>query len=346
MSTTSTSSDVPRILVTGASGFLATHVVAKALEAGYAVRGTVRSTEKGNAIQQRYAHLGNKFDIVVVEDLVTGDLSEALKGISAVIHVASPFTGVVRDPKKDMLDPAIEGTLNVVRSTHEAGIKRIIVTSSYVAVIDLALGGAWRDYTYTANDWNPATYEQAIKGDKPGIWVYCASKKLAEVAAFDYAKAHPELKITTIHPPLIFGPPEQSVSSNATLNTSSQAIYRLISGEAKTVPLDSLPLFVDVRDAAQAHILALKNDSVAGKRVLLSGGSYSSYDAVKLIAEKRPELKSRLPSLEGAQPDPRPIANVDTSIAEELGLSFTSYETCLLDTIDVLLQREHKEWKL
>lgn len=95
-------------------------------------------------------------------------------GISAVIHVASPFTGVVRDPKKDMLDPAIEGTLNVVRSTHEAGIKRIIITSSYVAVIDLSLGGmfnwrarlfflgandvsllpgAWRDYTYTANDW-------------------------------------------------------------------------------------------------------------------------------------------------------------------------------------------------
>jgi len=71
--------------------------------------------EKGDAIQRRYSHL---FDIVVVNDLVTGDLTEALKGISAVIHVASPFTGVVHDPKKDMLDPAIEGTLNVVRLTY------------------------------------------------------------------------------------------------------------------------------------------------------------------------------------------------------------------------------------
>jgi len=302
--------------------------------------------EKGNAIQQRYAHLGDKFEAVVVEDLVTGDLTEAFKGISAVIHVASPFTDVVHDPKKDMLDPAIEGTLNVVRSTHKAGIKRIIITSSFVAVMDLALGGPWRDYTYTANDWNPATYEEAIKGDKPGIWIYCASKKLAEVAAFDYAKEHPELQITTINPSLIFGPPEQSVSSNATLNASSQTIYQLISGEAKTIPPDSLPLFVDVRDVAQAHVLALQNDSVIGKRVLLSGGSYTLYDTVKLIAEKRPELKSRLPSLDGAQPNARPISNVDTSIAKELGVSFTSFETCLFDTVDALLQKENKGWKL
>jgi nucleoside-diphosphate-sugar epimerase len=335
-----------RVLITGASGFLATHVIAKALEAGYAVRGTVRSVDKGNAIQQRYSHLGDKFDIVVVNDLVTGDLTEALKGIRAVIHVASPFTGVVHDPKKDMLDPAIEGTLNVVRSTHKAGIKRIIITSSLVAALDLGLGGAWRDYTYTANDWNPATYEQAIKGDKPGIWIYCASKKLAEQAAFDYAKEHPELQITTINPALIFGPPEQPIQSNDALNTSSQTIYQLISGKSKSLPPDGLPLFADVRDVAQAHILALQHDSVVGKRVLLSGGPFTLYDTVQLIAEKRPELKSRLPSLEDAKPDPRPISNVDTSIAEDLGLSFTSYETCLFDTIDALLQKENKGWKL
>jgi nucleoside-diphosphate-sugar epimerase len=335
-----------RILITGASGFLATHVIAKALEAGYSVRGTVRSLEKGDAIRRRYSHLGDKFDIVVVSDLVTGNLTEALNGISAVIHVASPFTGVVHDPKKDMLDPAIEGTLNVVRSTHNAGIKRIIITSSLVAVLNFDLGGAWRDYTYTANDWNPAAYEQAIKGDKPGIWVYSASKKLAEQAAFDYAKAHPELQITTINPPMIFGPPEQSISSNDALNTSSKTIYQLISGETKTLPPDGLPLFADVRDVARAHILALQSDSVIGKRVLLSGGPFTMYNTIQLIAEKRPELKSRLPSLEGAKPDPRPISNVDTSIAKDLGLSFISYETCLLDTVDALLQKEGKEWKL
>jgi nucleoside-diphosphate-sugar epimerase len=162
-------------------------VVAKALDAGYNIRGwakiiyfcrlistltvlvvnrTVRSAEKGKAIQDRYSGLHDRFDIAIVEDLVTGDLTEALKSalflaewyflhllipfactdISAVIHVASPFAGIVRDPKRDMLDPAIEGTLNVVRSAHKAGIKRMIITSSLVAVFDFAHGGAFVSY--------------------------------------------------------------------------------------------------------------------------------------------------------------------------------------------------------
>jgi len=308
-------------------------------------RRTVRSVDKAKAVQERYLQLGDKFDTAVVEDLVTGDLTEALQGINAVIHVASPFTSKVQDPKKDMLDPSIEGTLNVVRATQKAGIRRIIITSSFVAVFDLALGGAWRDYTYTANDWNPATYDEAVKGDKPGMWVYCASKTLAEKAAFDYAKQHPELQITSINPPMIFGPPEQAVSSTTSLNTSSNMIYELISGKNKELPPQGLPLFVDVRDVAKAHVLALKNDSVIGKRVLLSGGPYTLYNTVKFIAEQRPELKPRLPSLENATPETRLISRIDTSVAEkDLGLSFISYEKCLFDTIDALLDKEKQEW--
>jgi nucleoside-diphosphate-sugar epimerase len=306
---------------------------------------TVRSSAKGQAIREQYAQLGDKFDTVVVEDLVTGDLTEALQDINAVIHVASPFTGKVQEPKQDMLDPAIEGTLNVVRATHKAGIKRIVVTSSFVAVFDMGLGAAWRDYTYTANDWNPATYEQAVKGDKPGMWVYCASKVLAEKAVFEYAKKHPELQITTMNPTMIFGPPEQTVSSTKSLNTSADMIYQLISSDNKELPPQGLPLFVDVRDVAQAHVLALKHDSVIGKRVLLSGGPYTLYDTVKLIAEKYPELKSRLPSLDNTQPETRTISGVDTSTAEnDLGLSFISYDKCLFETIDALLEKEKQEW--
>lgn len=158
-----------------------------------------------------------------MEDIATSDLTDALKGkhellmccqighslieltgIDAVLHTASPFHVAVTDPKRDMLDPAIEGTLNVLRATHNAGIKRIVVTSSFVAVFDLATGGPWRDHTFTADDWNPATYEAAVKGDKPGIWVYCASKALAEKAAFAYAKEHPGLQLTTINRKILF----------------------------------------------------------------------------------------------------------------------------------------------
>ncbi|KAJ7139431.1 hypothetical protein C8R44DRAFT_304434 [Mycena epipterygia] len=337
------------ILVTGASGFLATHVIAKAFKAGYAVRGTVRSTAKGEAVQQKYSQMGNKFQFAVVKDLVTGDLSEALKDISAVIHVASPFTGTIQDPKKDMLDPAIEGTLNVVRSAHKAGVNRIVITSSVAALLNLNQGGAWRDYTYTPADWNPLTYEQVSNGGLPGAVVYVASKKLAEEAAFDYAKQHPEVQITTINPVMIYGPPLQAVSSPDHLNTSSQAIYQLISGKMETIlpKSEGLPLFVDVRDVAEAHILALKNDSVIGKRVLLSGGEFLYYKAVQMIAKQRPELASRLPSLEGVNPEHDIICKVDTSIAEkDLGISFISDEKTLFDTIDTLLEMEKVEWKL
>src|ERR1700685_1422288 len=143
---------------------------------------------------------------------------------------------------------------------------------------------------------NPATYKQAVKGDKPGMWAYCASKVLAEKAVFEYAKKHPELQITTMnrkrrswtmYPPeyltypaatMIFGPPEQTVSSTKSLNTSADMIYQLISSDNKELPPQGLPLFVYVRDVAQAHVLALKHDSVIGKRVLLSGGPYTLYD--------------------------------------------------------------------
>ncbi|KAJ6581945.1 hypothetical protein B0H19DRAFT_1117104 [Mycena capillaripes] len=343
-------SKTSRVLVTGASGFLATHVIAKAFEAGYAVRGTVRSAAKGQAIQQKYTHMGDKFQFAIVDDLVNGDLSDALKDISAVIHVASPFTVTIEDPKKDLLDPAIEGTLNVLRSARKAGITRIVITSSIAAALDVTKGGAWRDYTYTPADWNPLTYAQASSGTLPAIAVYAASKKLAEEAAFDYAKRHPEVHITTINPVVVIGPPLQSVSSPEHLNTSSQLIYQLISGQMKTIlpQAEGVPVFVDVRDVAEAHILALNNDALIGKRVLLSAGEFLFYKTVQMIAKERPELASRLPSLEGVvNPEHEPICKVDTSIAEkELGISFMSYEKSLFDTIDSLLEMEKREWKL
>jgi len=99
-----------------------------------------------------------------------------------------------------------------------------------------------------------------------------------------------------MNPPYIFGPPEQSVGAISTLNTSSQVIYQLLSGNTASLPEEGLPHFVDVRDVAQAHILALENNLVISKRVLLPGGSFTFYETIQLISEKRPELKSRLPS--------------------------------------------------
>ena len=193
------------------------------------MRGTVRSKAKAAHLLERYPE-GSKLTLVEVKsalasglgsadrvrrsqvkDIVTGEgLAEALEGCDAVAHTASPcwFTApapqvweltssaladalTVSDPMKDFITPAVEGTLSVLRAAKTAGIKRIVVTSSFAAVTNLAKvnlgdlsgcrasltlqaqqGGPWRDYTYTAADWNPTTLEQACEPGKPGPFVY------------------------------------------------------------------------------------------------------------------------------------------------------------------------------
>ncbi|KAG7448805.1 NAD(P)-binding protein [Guyanagaster necrorhizus] len=326
-----------RILVTGATGFLGSHVVVKALESGYSVRGTVRSPSKAQEVLTCWSSYGNRFDTAVVPDLMNGDYSEALKGISAVIHVASPFIRSVDDPKKDLLDPARQGTLKVLEACLKHGVRRVIVTGSIAAVIDPTKGGLWREYTCTAEDWNPLTYELAVSGALPGVGVYAVSKKIAEEAAFEFDREHPEMRITVMSPTMIYGPLVLPADLSA-LNTSSQDIYNLISGKLEET---GLPAYTDVRDVAALHVKALKVDSVIGKRVLVNGGMYTFYEAVNILREKRPNFAHRLPSLDVVEKVRDPTAKIDVSIAEtELGIKWISFEQCLLDTIDGFVKME------
>merc|ERR1711939_173005 len=153
---------MPTVLVTGASGFLASYVIDQFLQAGYLVKGTVRSKAKGESILTRYPDNKDKLELVEVPDIVEGTgLAEALKGVDVVAHVASPYALTVQDPLKDFIQPAVNGTLSVLKACKVAGINRVVVTSSFAAVTNFDLGGPWRDYTYTSDDWNPTTMEQA-----------------------------------------------------------------------------------------------------------------------------------------------------------------------------------------
>ncbi|KAK0220386.1 hypothetical protein IW262DRAFT_1297461 [Armillaria fumosa] len=326
-----------RILVTGATGFLGSHVVIKALESGYSVRGTVRSPSKAKEVRTFWSSYGDRFDTAIVPDLIDGDYTEALKGISAVIHVASPFIRSVNDPRKDLLDPARQGTVKVLEACLKQGVQRVVVTGSIAAVIDPTKGGVWRDYTYTAEDWNPLTYDQAASGALPGIAVYAVSKKVAEETAFEFAREHPEMHVTVMSPTMIFGPLVLPADLSA-LNTSSQDIYNLISGKLEET---ALPACTDVRDVATLHVNALKVDSIIGKRVLVNGAMFTFYEAVKILRKRRPNLIPRLPSLDGVEEVTTTKAKIDVSIAEtELGIKWISFEQCLLDTVDEFIQME------
>ncbi|GAA5826885.1 hypothetical protein JCM11251_002142 [Rhodosporidiobolus azoricus] len=336
------------VLVTGASGFLASYVVKAFLDAGYNVRGSVRSTAKAQHLYERYPEHKEQLTLVEVPDIVTGEgLKEALEGVDVVAHTASPYTFTFTDPIKDLIDPAVKGTLSVLKAAKEAGIKRVVITSSFAAVTNFAAGGPWRDYTYTSSDWNPATLEEVQEPGRPGPFVYSASKALAERAAIDYG-AQNGLIVSALNPPMIYGPPLQKIASKEETNTSSAAIYALIDGpEDREVPWNRLPLFCHVEDVALAHVRALEvevEEKVKGQRFLLYGGAFTWEDAIEHLASARPALASRLPKIPptGHKDADKPIAKLDISPAKEvLGMTqLKGWKETLEETVDALVEIE------
>ncbi|KZP19348.1 NAD(P)-binding protein [Athelia psychrophila] len=333
----------PLVLITGVTGFLAQHVVAATLNAGFRVRGTIRSPSKANGLLEKFP---KNFETAVVEDIATSDLTDVIKGVTYVLHTASPYTfASITNGEEQLLKPAINGTLNVLRAAKKAGVKKVVITSSFAAMLNEPAGGAWRDYEYTENDWYPSTYEEAAReGAEPGM-VYSAGKKLAELAAWDFAKEN-NMALVVLNPPMIYGPALQdAATSPASLNTSASMIYQLFSGELSAVPDDRYPLFVDVRDVAKAHVLALQKDSASGARIPLCGGGFTWAQAVEELNATRPELRSRLVPQGTGNAARSTMATISTRVAAEtLGLKeFIGWKQSLSDTVDSLLELE-KKW--
>jgi nucleoside-diphosphate-sugar epimerase len=351
------------ILVTGASGFVAAHVIKTFLQAGYKVRGTVRSEDTANKVRDKFAQYSNQLSFVIVKDMVAeGAFDEAVKGVHGVrsndhppgsdartsltimqvIHTASPFVMSVEDNERDLLEPAIKGTTNILSSisTHAPNVHRVVITSSFAANIDLHKG-LNPGYTYTEEDWNPETYEAAKVAD--GVTAYCASKTFAERAAFDYVeKNHPNFSISTILPPMVYGPVIHPVSSLAGLNTSSGDIWRLMNGSEKEVPGNGFWAFCDVRDVALAHLKAYESQEAANQRFLVAGGNYSYQmvcDAIRATVSD--ELKDRTPVGKPGSRLEADVYKVDNGKAKRvLGMRFRSLEVSIADAANSLLGLE------
>lgn len=172
-----------------------------------------------------------------------------------VIHLASPFVLDSKDYEKDLYVPAVNGTESILKAVkeHNQSVKRVVITSSFAAVEDFPMGRR-PGYIYTEEDWNPMTTEEAKKAGPAAA--YLVSKTLAERAAYDFVKSEkPDFSITTLNPPMVYGPLLQDVESMSKLNTSSADIYRLFNGSSKEVPDTSFWACIDVRDG-KPHLLA------------------------------------------------------------------------------------------
>ncbi|KAH9838557.1 NAD(P)-binding protein [Rhodofomes roseus] len=284
-----------KILVTGANGYIALWLVRKLLDQGYAVRGTVRSEGKARHLRETFrSH--NRLETIVIEDITKeGAFDEAVNGVDAIAHLASPVVLGVDNPE-ELIAPAVRGTMRVFESALAYGtsVQRIVLTSSCAAIRE------FRDLprTFTEEDWNDASLAE-VRARGPAASItdkYCASKVLAERAAWEFVeKNRREGKIgwdlVVICPSYVFGPPMLPVRSPAEMANSLREWYETVIVKAKDqtdVRSDGMVVemcWVDVRDVAEAHVLAFQKKEAGEERIIASEGPWRWQDFVKAAHE-------------------------------------------------------------
>ncbi|CZR51381.1 related to flavonol reductase/cinnamoyl-CoA reductase [Phialocephala subalpina] len=321
------------ILITGASGFVASHLIHAFLEGGYNVRGTIRSPSSIEKIKAAQGPLSSRLSFSIVPDLSSppSAYEDAVKGVSGIVHSASPFVMTPKDVKSELLEPAINGTKNVLEAAAQYGgpeLKRVIITSSFASILDLNKG--YRPgYVYTEKDWNPATYDEAANSDNGGF------------AYFTFS-------LTTICPPWVFGPSLNTITNLDHLNESTEAIWKLINGSTKSIPPIDFGGFADVRTVGQAHLKAFEIEEAGGERFLV-GLHFDYQSAADAIREAIPELKDRVP--EGTPGSglnfQETLYTPDGSKAEKvLGIKYIDLKTSMVDTATGLVAAEKRlGWK-
>lgn len=323
-----------KVLLTGGSGFLAGHCIDQLLQRNHSVVFTARSDEKGQQILRRYPRTPRStLDCIVVEDIAKESAFDKALGsqstYEAVIHTASPFTFNVSNFERDLLNPAINGTKTILKVTQRLlpTVKRVVITSSFVAMMNV------RDppTVYTDSDWNPVTWDQALQDP---LNAYSGSKTFAERAAWDFMQQEePNFDIVVVNPPLIFGPTPDSLSSPGKVNTSNERIQDLILGKFKDGPsLSPNMLWVDVRDAAMAHVKAIETPDAGGKRFLIAAGFYNIQQLANIIRHNFSDLADKMPV--EAESDPKEDYGYDDSRSRDLlGVTYRTLTESVCDTV-------------
>ncbi len=259
-----------KVLVTGASGFIAKHITRELLERGYQVRASVRSDRRRAEVEALFPGAGIEF--VTLDLNKDGGWPEALTGVDALIHTASPLPGRRTKNPQDVIRPAVDGTMRAFEAASAAGVDRIVLTSSCAAIYRDSSKPA--DTISTRHNWTDPRDRSAT--------AYEVSKTLAERAAWAYVAGHPDIRLTVINPGGVFGPP-MDVNYNAVL----RYLQHTLAGHLPVLPPVRIPI-VDVRDVARMHVLPLTDDSTVGKRFPANAGPLSMVELAQVLKSEYP----------------------------------------------------------
>ncbi len=261
------------VLVTGASGFIAKHIVRELLEHEYAVKAAVRSERGRQQVEALFPDAGLSF---VSLDLLEDDgWPEAMDGVDVLMHTASPFpNGDPLDPQ-ELIRPAVDGTMRALKAAQAAGVHRVVLTSSCAAI--------YKDPTKAPAA--ASTRDNWTDPDGAATTAYEASKALAERAAWDFVAEHPEMRLTVVNPGGVFGPP-----MDEHYGTSLEYVERLLAGTDPAYPKMNLPM-VDVRDVARMHVRAIGNDATIGLRFPGNAGALTMIELARTLKGAYPDRK-------------------------------------------------------
>jgi dihydroflavonol-4-reductase len=265
-----------RVLVTGISGYIGQHVGAELLRQGYEVVGSVRSTAKVDPTRKAIETVAPVDNLSFVEaDLLSDNgWDEAIAGCTYVMHVASPFVMSAPADENELITPAVEGTKRVILAAQRAGVKRLVLTSSTVAIISGQDNGR-----YGPDAWSDANAR---------IGAYSKSKTLAERAAWDINRDN-AMELTVINPGGVFGPSLGAQPDSA----SVMMVSDLVNGKMPMIPDLALGM-VDVRDVARLHVTALTATQAAGQRFIAA--SEEPIEMASLAATLKQAGYAKVPS--------------------------------------------------
>jgi dihydroflavonol-4-reductase len=276
---------VSTILVTGGSGFIGSHSIIQLLAAGHQVRATLRRLNRESDVRAMLKHggaePGDRLSFVAAHLENDAGWSDAVAGCDYVLHIASPFPATIPQHEDELIVPAREGSLRVLRASRDAGVTRVVLTSSFAAV---GYGQQPRQTPFDETSWTDPN------GDD--VRPYVKSKTLAERAAWEFiAKEGGNLELSVINPVGVFGPvlgPDYS--------TSILLVQRLMDRAMPGCPRLYFGI-VDVRDVADLHIRAMTHPAAKGQRFLAVAGDFMSIlDIAKVLKHRMGESAKRVPT--------------------------------------------------
>ncbi len=273
------------VVVTGGSGYIAAYCIAELLGDGWRVRATLRDPARAAEVRTSIGRIAPNADTI---EFAAADLTSdagwgsALAGAEYVLHIASPVTA--SDPGNDesIIRPARDGALRVLKAARDAGVKRVVMTSSIAAI---AYGRGARAEPFTEGDWTDAT-------NLKDTTAYARSKTIAERAAWTWQRtAGGKLELVTVNPALVLGP-----ALGPDFSPSLEAIRKLLNRSVPALPRIGFCL-VDVRDTARLHLLAMTAPGLDGERFIAASGFFWMKDIASMLKQELGESARKVPSI-------------------------------------------------